>query len=299
MDDRLPSLALHSSAPPRTTSLEERLERGEVVFYSTCPFLLPQGEDREFLLAQRGGWGQKNINFKPATGMARGFRKQSADQVARLRQLLADFSAHATTWLSTTLPGYAKSWRLDQVTFRPEEEHGRRLPQAARNDLLHIDAFPGRPSNGDRILRLFANVNLTEPRVWLTSLPFPQLLERYGTDAGLPCRKPLDRSFFWEPIMACLQPARRRRSEYDRFMLRFHDYLKANREFQATGPKREWSFPPGSAWLAFTDSASHAVLRGRYALEHSYFVAPEALTLPHESPAARLQRACGVPVLKS
>jgi hypothetical protein len=75
-------------------------------------------------------------------------------------------------------------------------------------------------------------------------------------------------------------------------MLRFHDFLKANDDFQERGPKRLWTFPPGSAWLAITDTCSHAVLRGRYALEHSYFIAPSALALPDESPAALLARAC-------
>ena len=52
-----------------------------------------------------------------------------------------------------------------------------------------------------------------------------------------------------------------------------------------------------SAWLVFTDTASHAALRGRFAMEHSYFIAPEVLALPAESPAALLQKACGMMVL--
>jgi hypothetical protein len=80
-------------------------------------------------------------------------------------------------------------------------------------------------------------------------------------------------------------------------MLRFHDFLKAHDEFQEKGPKRFWTFVPGSAWLAMTDVTSHAALRGRFALEHSYFVAPESLALPEESPPALLERACGVPML--
>src|SRR5262249_24405286 len=92
------------------------------------------------------------------------------------------------------------------------------------------------------------------------------------------------------------RPGRRQRSPYDTFMLRFHDFLKANDEFQEHGPKRFWSFAPGSAWLVLTDVASHAVLRGRYALEHSYFVAPGSLALPDLSPPALLERACGIPV---
>ena len=36
-----------------------------------------------------------------------------------------------------------------------------------------------------------------------------------------------------------------------------------------------------------TGRLSHAELRGQYALEHSFFVAPESLVLPAESPLAR------------
>jgi hypothetical protein len=49
--------------------------------------------------------------------------------------------------------------------------------------------------------------------------------------------------------------------------------------------------------MVITDTASHAALRGRFALEHSYFLAPESLAIPRESPAALLEQACGKPVL--
>jgi hypothetical protein len=81
-------------------------------------------------------------------------------------------------------------------------------------------------------------------------------------------------------------------------MLHFHDFLKSNDQFQERGKKHFWSFPPNSVWLSFTDATSHAVLRGRYALEHSYFVPPSSLALPDESPAALLEKACGMPVLR-
>ena len=155
-----------------------------------------------------------------------------------------------------------------------------------------MDAFPGRPSQGRRILRVFANVNPSEPRIWVTSSPFAALLEQYGEAAGLPGRAGSD----WlgqvrEGVVRLFRPGKARRSAYDAFMLRFHDYLKTNEEFQERGPKRLWTFPPGSAWIAITDTCSHSVLRGRYALEHSYFVAPHVLALPDESPAALLAMA--------
>jgi hypothetical protein len=72
-----------------------------------------------------------------------------------------------------------------------------------------------------------------------------------------------------------------------------------NDVFQEHCSKRYWSFPPGSCWLVFTDAVSHAALRGRAAMEHSYFVSPEALLMPTAAPAACLQRACGRPVLNA
>ena len=37
------------------SSMEERLERGDVVYFPICPFLLPEGDDRRFLLEQQLG----------------------------------------------------------------------------------------------------------------------------------------------------------------------------------------------------------------------------------------------------
>jgi hypothetical protein len=98
-------------------------------------------------------------------------------------------------------------------------------------------------------------------------------------------------------LLRALRPGQSRHSTYDRFMLRFHDYLKMNEDFQERTPKKLWDFAPGAVWLAMTDACSHAVLRGRFALEHSYFIPPEALALPEESPAALLQKACGFKTL--
>jgi hypothetical protein len=281
------------------TALAERLERSELVYYPVCPFPLPPADDLRFLLAQQLGRGaHKNISFDPAPGRLGGYSRQSAPQVERLRQVLADFSRKTTGWLAEVLPDYTRCWELDRVSLRPQEEATRHLRLTARNDLLHVDAFPTRPTNGRRILRCFVNINPTEPRIWVTSEPFARLLERYGREVGLPFRTGIGfRRQLTDTVVRLFNPNRRPLSIYDAFMQRFHDFLKANDTFQEHCPKRYWTFPPGSAWLAFTDTVSHAVLRGRGALEHSYFVAPEALLMPASSPLASLQRACGRPVL--
>lgn len=285
--------------PIQSPILAERLERGEVVYYPRCPFALPEGDDHQFMLVQElASRAHKNISYDPCRQTAAGFRFHGREAAERITHILADFSRACTNWVASVLPHYAAAWQMDRVSYRPEEEATRKLRLKARNDLLHVDAFPNRPTNGQRILRVFANINPTEPRVWITTDPFAKLLERYGQEAGLPTEPTFSFKRLWDRgIVGIFRPDRRRRSPYDEFMLRFHDFLKANDQFQEHCFKRYWSFGPGSAWMAITDTASHAVLRGRFALEHSYFIPPEALALPDESPAALLERACCRPVL--
>jgi hypothetical protein len=228
---------------PAAASLEERLERGQLLTFAPCPFPLPAGAALTFLLEQRlKNSYHKNISYNPGS-----------DTVAGL------------------LPQYAPHLQRDRASFRPEEEATRALRLTARNDLLHLDAFPSRPTRGYRILRLFVNLNPSDERVWVTSETFARLLERFGPKVGLPVGDGSN----WarrlgQGLLGLFQPGMQERTPYD---------------------------SPGTAWLAFTDALSHAELRGQYALEHSFFVAPQSLALPEEAPAALLQRACGLPVL--
>lgn len=287
---------------PSEQSVEQRLERGELLFFPTCPFPVASGDDLRFLLEQRLAPGflslrHKNISFDPQSGRVSGYRRKSADQEQRLRGLFAQFSGTATAWLARLLPHYPRGWRLDRATLRTEEEATRPLRLTARNDLLHLDAFPTRPTQGGRILRLFVNIHPTEPRVWVTSETIAQLLPRYGQTARFPLRGTRGPVHWLKRCLLHWTTGSSQRSAYDAFMLRFHDLLKLNDAFQEKAPKRFWTFPPGSAWLVMTDGLSHAEMRGRFALEHSYFIAPETLLLPSESPAALLERACGCQVL--
>ncbi len=250
-----------------------------------------------FLLGQQlGRFAHKNISYDPVTGRVNGHFRQAKAHSERLRRLLAEFSRTVTGWLHQTFPRYRAACVPDRASFRSEEEATRCLRQTARNDLLHLDAFPNRPAHGRRILRVFVNVNPTEPRVWMTSDPFAKLFARYGARAGLPGQS---RGRWLEHVGArvlhIFRPGRPVGSDYDAFMLRFHDFLKREDAFQEKASKRLWSFPPGSAWVAMTDACSHAVLRGRYALEHSFFIGADVLAVPEESPAAYLARACTRP----
>ena len=188
-------------------------------------------------------------------------------------------------WLAERLPRYAAGWQPDRASLRPEEEATRKLRLTARNDLLHFDAFPSRPSRGHRILRLYVNINPTDDRVWMTSDTFAKVLEKYGAHVGLPAQTPTPGcTALGQGLLGLFQPNALERTEYDEFMLRLHHFLKTNDEFQERA-RALWHFKPGTAWLLFSDAISHAELRGQYALEHSFFVAPADAGVARRIPA--------------
>jgi hypothetical protein len=188
---------------------------------------------------------------------------------------------------------------VDYASFRPQEEQGRNLRLLDRNDLLHVDAFPMRPTFGDRILRVFSNINPVKARRWITSDTADVLIRRFGGSHGLPLPKPVGEAA-WPQIRQSIARIARSaglpvvlRSPYDEFMLHLHDYLKKNGEFQTTCAKEYLDFPPGSTWIVFTDFVSHAALSGQYALEQTFIIARESLVLPEMAPVHILEDMVG------
>src|ERR1700678_3340509 len=170
---------------PNQADPHEILERGDVVLYRETPFDMPAAE-REFILSVRlNPEFHKNIAYKPNDDRISGVAKLDADSVARLHNALRNYSRRMVEFAAQALPRYQSHWRLDYARLRPVEERGRELPLKKRNDLLHTDAFPTRPTNGDMILRIFTNVNPSQPRVWITYDPFELLANRYAADACL------------------------------------------------------------------------------------------------------------------
>src|SRR5882724_11782186 len=169
-----------------TAWLGEQLERGNILLLTQTPFL-PSETDGAFLRAQRQteSASHKNIAYKPNLGKITGVDAVNAANAERMRVILAEYSQGAMAFLTGLFPQYAKTWRVDYASFRPLEEQGRNLPLRHRNDLMHLDAFPTRPTHGGRILRMFTNLHPTRDRVWGTADSFEDLAQRYALDAGL------------------------------------------------------------------------------------------------------------------
>jgi hypothetical protein len=272
------------------------LESGGVLLFPDTPIL--PAEDREFLLSvrQTGGGFHKNISYKPAQDKVAGFDKDRPETGARLKAILKSYSASITEFLDEMMPRYKVGRRMDYASFRPQEERGRDLPVKKRNDLLHVDAFPTRPTNGDLILRVFTNINPSQPRVWNISDPFEAIADRYAADAGLGrivarSRSPFARfGYVAAATLHNLKLPVVPRTPYDRFMLGFHDYLKFSRAYQDGCTKYRFEFPPQATWMVFTDVVPHSVLSGQFALEQTYLIARGSLETPARAPSSILER---------
>jgi 3-deoxy-D-manno-oct-2-ulosonic acid (Kdo) hydroxylase len=276
----------------------EQLEAGQIVFFGSPPFELPEADQQRLLSLQPTNSAlHKNISYRPQQDLLRGYSSDRPEEVQELHRIMRAYSTGVIKMLSRFLAPYAGKWILDFASFRPIQEEGRDLPLHKRNDLLHVDAFPSRPTNGGRILRVFTNLNPSESRVWLTGEPFDQLAPRYASDAGLPqIAAPSPLRTLGRGVTSLKRAVGLRavdRSPYDRFMLRFHDYLKEKQEFQENSGKARLEFPPLSTWLVFTDGVPHAALSGQFALEQTFIIPPEALIAPQKAPIRVLEALCG------
>jgi 3-deoxy-D-manno-oct-2-ulosonic acid (Kdo) hydroxylase len=269
-----------------------RLEAGDIIFFPETPIAIPP-EDLQFLIGhqQVGGAYHKNIAYRPLQDRITGFDAQDTSTAERLRAIMRRYSGDVVGFLHSFLSPYEGRWKVDYASYRPEEEQSRDLARRKRNDLLHTDAFPTRPTHGDRILRFFNNINPSRTRNWITTETFDVLVEqmRNGKLNGgaIPLPSRMDTTAIKRTLAGLgagkLVPSLKR-SPYDEFMMRFHNYLKENSQFQQNCPKQHWEFPPGSSWMVYTDMVSHAVLSGQFALEQTLIISRQAMVTPEKSP---------------
>jgi hypothetical protein len=297
----IPNTAL-TPTPEQSRAFCAQLEAGDILYFPQTP--VPHApDDTSFHLGQQQTDSSlhKNIAYKPAIDRLSGFDAKTADPAAvqRLHQIMRGYSSSVVQFLARFLAPYQQHWKLDYASFRPQEEQNRDLPLRRRNDLLHTDAFPTRPTYGARILRFFNNINPTRTRDWIVSDPFGATVRQFAPKQIAPrpgsalsrIGKASARAIGLGAAIPSLK-----RSPYDDFMMRFHNFLKENPTFQASCPKYPFQFPPGSSWMVYTDTVPHAVLAGQYALEQTFLVRPEAMVRPEISPLKVLEEIAHAPL---
>jgi hypothetical protein len=277
------------------------LEAGDIVFFPSAPPLVTC-EEQAFLVTQRqsGGAIHKNISYRPAEDRLRGIDHNDGANLRRAHEVMSRFSGRAIAFMGNFLKRYARDWKIDYTSFRPIEEMGRKAALHSRNDLLHFDNFPTRPSHGDRLLRIFVNIHPDRERVWITSDPFAAVAGRFTNRIGLDRTSRLVDA--WKRAAARVGSRIGlpviERPPYDVLMLRIHHAMKEDVAFQESCRKERWEFPAGSAWIVFTDGTSHACLSGQYMLEQTFIVRRNSLAYPEVSPIAVLEQFAGYPLAR-
>jgi hypothetical protein len=227
----------------------------------------------------------RNISLD-AGGNLKGAAGDDADKTM-LAGMIGRFRAEAEGLLGNLVPRYGEHLRRGATSFRPSVVQTRVQSWRADDRRLHVDAFPSRPNRGERLLRVFTNVNLEgQPRVWRVGEPFEDVARRF-----LPRLKPY--AAWQAKLINALGITKSLRSEYDHLMLQLHDAMKSDLDYQKNAPQETVGFPPGCAWVCFSDQTSHSVMAGQYMLEYTAQLSPQHQYDKEASPLAILTRLRG------
>ncbi|TKI05247.1 3-deoxy-D-manno-oct-2-ulosonic acid (Kdo) hydroxylase [Martelella alba] len=275
---------------PSPASATAALEAGKILFFPYLAFSLSAGE-QALLDPRLVDPKRKNISFHPAPGRLTGVAVP--ERQAEIRALLERYYRHCLQLLEHVLPDYRHAVREPVGTLRlhPIAAWGAKASWRKDDSRLHVDAFPSRPTHGARILRVFTNINPNgEHRAWRVGEPFPSLARRY-----------LPRLGRYSPFSSWLQQVigitKTRRSRYDHVMLKLHDAMKADEDYQQHGPQLALNLPPGSSWICFSDQTPHAAMGGQFMLEQTFILPVAAMRAPEHAPINVLASLLNKPLL--
>src|ERR1035441_4008804 len=250
-------------SPEIVAKAADALETGKLLYAPQLPFELLEDE-RQFLSPECLDGKSKNVSFRPDSGVMKGTRCQGVER-DRLLNMLQRYYTLASDLLDGLCPGYSQHLRSGFTSFRPAEIAGRVTSWRHDDTRLHVDAFPSRPMQGLRILRVFTNVNPQMPRVWRVGESF----EHAATKLLPGIKPPLPGT---SSLLSWLRIVKGRRTDYDHYMLGIHDRMKADEDYQSHVPQTQLEIPPGTTWACYTDSVSHAAMAGQFAFEQTFYL---------------------------
>jgi len=275
-----------SPAPEQQRAIHA-LESGNVLLFPHLCFPFQDGEER--LLSPAAAGQAKNVSLDPVRGTVRG-SDAGAAELDLLQRMMTRFAAFSRALLRKVLPSYDAHLQQARTSYRPIEIAGRSTSWRKDDTRLHVDSFPSSPTQGQRILRVFANVNPRGgARTWRLGEPFEALARRFVPELPAP-------TWGASAALQLLGLTKRRRSAYDHYMLCLHDRMKADLTYQSQAQQGIYEFAPGSTWIVFTDQVSHAATRGQYALEQTFLLPVQGMLDPSRSPLRILERLLGRPL---
>lgn len=256
------------------------IEDGKVIYFENLQFKLSKHEKKLFtptIIEPH----TRNISLN-SDGSIKGAIGTKED-IKALKAMIERFRNHAKNLIYSAFPEYKPYLKLAPTSFRPLDVVSRNTSWRADDKRLHVDAFPSRPNYGERILRVFINLNPKGvPRVWRIGEPFENIVERY-------IEKIKPYSYIYAKLINLLGITKALRSEYDHIMLGLHDAMKSDMQYQKKSPQITMPFKPGAVWICFSDQASHAAMSGQYMMEQTFHLPVAKQYNPKKSPLEILQ----------
>lgn len=159
----LPNTRWDQNAEDNTGAIEA-LEQGKVLFLPHLTFELSE-QEKQLLDPTLVDVKRKNISFKPLEGVLTGVT--DASKIALTRQLLDRYYQSCLSLVQQLLPVYTHALHSPTNSLRLHPVAAWRDSTSWRKDdsRLHVDAFPSRPNYGERIIRIFTNINPHVKRV--------------------------------------------------------------------------------------------------------------------------------------
>jgi hypothetical protein len=269
--------------PAFSDQLALALEQGKVIHLPELRFDLEDAEQifysPEWLSGKRKNISLEGDEVRGASG--------SPELLKQMGSMIRRYSEQSASLINRLFPNYTRHLNKARTSFRPSVVEG--PPPSWRKDdsRLHIDAFPSRPNHGERILRVFTNVNPAGvPRVWRVGEPFEDAAKRFLPQ--IPRQLPGSAR-----LLHALKITKRPRSEYDHIMLHLHDRMKTNLDYQKNVPQQTVDFLPGSTWICFSDQVLHAAMSGQFMFEQTFHLPIAAQYHPELSPLQVLERLQG------
>jgi len=261
------------------------LESGKIIFCPQLSFNVDPSEQTLFIpyLINKK---TKNISFNLKEKRLKGIKADQKYQVC-LKSMLTRFSEQANYFMNSLFSHYTNSLDIGRTSYRPVQVKNRKTSARKDDRRLHVDAFAANPNHGNRILRLFSNINpYGEHRVWRIGENFKDVAQRFLPKINKPI--PGSAKFLhWLGITKSI------RTHYDHIMLKLHDRMKLDIDYQEQVKYKEISFPPGTSWIVSTDQVSHAAISGQYVLEQTFYLPTTAMSNPKAAPLHILEKLAG------
>lgn len=261
------------------------LENGKAVFLPKLNFNLNH-EELSFLAPKIVDPKSKNISFDKKNDSLSGTICQG-EEAQKLKEMMKRYSLQTEKFMQALFPSYTKNLIQARTSFRPIEASGRVQSYKKDDTRLHVDAFPSKPTNGERIIRFFSNVNQEgKPRAWRLGEPFADVVQKIGPRTSKPI-------LGLRTLLQAFKITKSYRTLYDHYMLQIHDAMKADLDYQKLVSQKDVFFPAGSSWIVYSDQASHAAMSGQHMFEQTFHLPVNGMENPNKSPLKVLENYFG------